>query len=289
MKSTSGSRILVLAILLSCSPHGGFARTELTEKEEIHKNLHFANPRSMSNRIVVDNINGSINVVGYDGPSVELIVHKTIRAESEHALSEARQKITVETTEDSERILIYVKTPWRCENGHSHGWNNYGYDADCDFEIKVPAKTDFFLKTVNNGDISVKTIEGSFEVENVNGSIAMNNIRGAGKVSTVNGDVTVRLASNPATACSFSTVNGKVDVAFQNDLSANIRLKTLNGNVYTDFVVKDLPSPPAVRENHHRRIVYRSGDSFSVKVGSGGPELSFNTLNGNIYIVKNAD
>jgi hypothetical protein len=40
-------------------------------------------------------------------------------------------------------------------------------------------------------------------------------------------------------------------------------------------------SPPRRRDGH---FVYEKGRSFGVRVADGGPELSFDTLNGNIYV-----
>lgn len=261
---------------------------EQTDKEEIRKTLKFSG-NGETRRILVDNINGSIKVVGYDGSDVELVAHKTIRAESSDKVLEAKEKVTLEITEESDRVLVYVDAPWRQKDGcvHNRGWDYYGYDVDYDFEFRVPSKTDVILKTINNGDIFVKNIQGHFEVNNINGAIEMQDIAGSGTVSTINGGVTVSFTQNPSASSSFKTINGKVDVQFQKNLSANLTLKTMNGEVYTDFPVKDLPPSTPLLEKHGHKNILRSSDSFTVQVAGGGPELSFNTLNGNIYILTN--
>ena len=259
------------------------------DKEEIKKSMMFAD-HSSDRRVVIDNINGSIEVTSTDGNTVELIVHKTLRAESQKRLDEAKKNISVDVTQDSDRIIIYVNTPWRGENGSIHyDSDNYGYDVHCDFELKVPKRTNITLKTVNEGMIRVKGVQGNFDVRNINKSVELIDMDGSGNASTVNGDVDVEFTKNPTQESSFKTINGEVNVKFQPGLAADISMKTMNGEAYTDFPFTSLPSTPASEETHSHKRIYRSGGSFSVRIGSGGPELSFNTLNGDIYIRKNGE
>jgi len=278
-----------LMAVLMMSAACAFPANHVTQKDEIQKTLQFKDPASVTKEILVDNINGSINVEGYDGDVVQLVVHKSINADTDRKLEEAKANITLDITEEQDRILLYVNTPWRCADGSSNyrGREYYGYDVQYDFEIKVPRKVNAILKTVNDGEIRVKGIEGEFTVRNVNGNIEMANIGGSGNVSTVNGDVTVAFLKNPTEPSSFKTVNGKVDVKFQEGLSADLRLKTFNGEAYTDFAVEPLPSrPPTAKRSKHLNV-YRGGEFALVRVGRGGPELSFDTLNGDIYIARN--
>jgi DUF4097 and DUF4098 domain-containing protein YvlB len=152
----------------------------------------------------------------------------------------------------------------------------------------VPARLRMTLKTVNDGDIDVGNITGDFDVHNVNGDINMKEVAGSGRVSTVNGDVAVSFRKNPAGECSFKTVNGEVDVEFPEPVSAALRLKTMNGDVYTDFPVKHVAEKASFTEKRGKKV-YKSGDSFVVEAGEGGPELTFDTLNGDIYISLKGD
>jgi len=263
---------------------------ETVHREVIRRTLAFSAPAGSSKRLVVDNISGSINVVGTNDTEVTLVAHETIRAESEGRIGSALEKIRLEVSEEPDRILLYVDAPWRCQDGSIHdvGRDYYGYDATFDFELKVPINTDLFLKTVNDGEISVKNAQGSFRIENVNGGISAAGLAGSGEFSTVNGNIGVEFSENPAGFSSFRTVNGRLDVRFQDDLSADLRLKTFNGEVYTDFSVSSLPAVPLALPDHKRRHVYRTADSFLLRVGNGGgPTLSFDTVNGDIYILKN--
>jgi DUF4097 and DUF4098 domain-containing protein YvlB len=132
----------------------------------------------------------------------------------------------------------------------------------------------------------VENIQGEFEAQNVNGAIEMKEIGGSGKACTVNGGVKVLFSKSPLLDCTFKTVNGRVEVEFPSDLSADLNLKTFNGSVYTDFDVTDLPRKMEKVESHRGRKVYMRDKSFAVRVGKGGPEFTFETLNGSIHILK---
>ncbi len=261
-------------------------RNALSEKEEVKKSFRLAD--ADRRQLVVDNINGEINVVGYDGDSIELVAHKEIKAESDKKLEEAKREVKLEIKEEKNKIVFYVDAPWRSGEGiHYRGWHYCGYDVIYDFDLKVPRKMSLYLKTVNHGKVLVQSVEGEFEIHNVNAGVEMSDINGPALVSTVNGPIKVSFAQNPGSECSFKTVNGKIEVVLHDGLNADMKLKTFNGKVYTDFEVSSVPREDrTVEERRGSRRIYRRGDSYTVRVGKGGPEFSFDTLNGSIYVLR---
>ncbi len=278
--------LMTLTVVLSLG--FGVERSDYTDKEEIVKTLRFPDGGS-TRELAVDNIRGSISVVGYDGADLQLVAHRTSYGDTEEKLKESKKKITLDITQEPGRLVLYVNTPWRCHDGQGYhgGSDDYGFDAEFDFELKVPFATDCTLKTVNGGSVSASGISGTFDVRNVNGGIEMSDIAGAGTAKTVNGDVSVSFKENPKGHCGFATVNGTVDVMLRNGLSADLRLKTFNGEVYTDFDLTGLPHKSMTPQHEGRRMIYRSADYSLVRAGDGGPELEFETLNGDIRILKN--
>jgi DUF4097 and DUF4098 domain-containing protein YvlB len=161
------------------------------------------------------------------------------------------------------------------------------YDVRFDFTIRVPRDARLRLCTINGGDLIVNGTEGGFDVDNVNGRIEMNGVAGAGRAHTVNGPVKVTFTANPTEASSFKTVNGNVDVSFIDGLSADFAMKTFNGGLFTDFDVQPLAGKaPAAPERREGKFVYRANDFTRVRVGRGGPEMSFETLNGNVHALR---
>jgi hypothetical protein len=155
-----------------------------------------------------------------------------------------------------------------------------------DFELQVPRDSAIDLKTVNDGEIGVDNIAGDYKVNDINGAIDMTEMSGSGKVYALNGHVKVTFRENPRDKSSFGSLNGEVRVGFQPDLNADVRFKTFNGGVFTDYPVTYLPLPATAGERHGTKFVYKSSEWSAVRVGRGGPELSFDAFNGNIRILN---
>ena len=120
----------------------------------------------------------------------------------------------------------------------------------------------------------------------VNGGIEMKDVGGSGSVQTVNGGVNVAFAEIPRTECSFKSVNGGLTVKFPPSLSADIRMKTVNGQAFTDFESTTLPNAEGLAERKGNMFVYRSNRAVGFRVGGGGVEHKFETVNGSIRILK---
>ncbi len=276
-----------MVVLLVTGLFIGSSSWSVEEKEEIQKTLRFQDP-SRPKELGVDNVYGSIKVVGYRGQEVQFTAHKTIRGRNKEKIRQAQEEVSLEITEEGNIIDLYVDGPFRsCQKGRKwRRWRNPGYQVQFDFELKVPIETSLYLKTVNEGDIRVENVKGEFEVKNVNGGITMNEIAGTGEARTVNGEVKVVFSRKPESACSFRTINGDLEISFPINLSADFRLKTFNGEIYSDFPVTYLPAREPVRDHKKGKFVYKSDRFFGVRVGQGGPEIKLDTLNGDILITK---
>jgi hypothetical protein len=241
-------------------------------------------------QLEVDNVHGSIHVSGYNGGEIQMVAEKRITAETRERLEAAQREEKLDTTQTGDTLTFYADGPFRCNcdgnrSGiHQHG--HVGYSVAYDFEIKVPMATFLRLGTVNGGDILVENTTGDFDVGNVNRGIEMKEVAGSGMVHTVNGKITVLFSKNPTSSCSFRTVNGTIEASFRPNLNADVRVKTFNGSAYTDFDVTALPRISAASERRDGRFVYRSNDFAGMRIGNGGPEFKFDTLNGSIRIIK---
>ncbi|HVN06827.1 MAG TPA: hypothetical protein VMT86_20555 [Bryobacteraceae bacterium] len=257
---------------------------EVVESETIQKTFFVSG--SAPRKVLVDNVNGSIHVTGHAGSQVRLVAHKTLRADSPEGAERGRREVTLDISQDAGIIRLYVNGPFRCGDGGVHIDRDPGYEIKYDFELQVPRDTETNLKTINDGQITVASVAGDYVVNNINGGIEMSDISGSGKVYALNGGVRVTFRDNPRARSSFGSLNGEVRVTFLPDLSADLRFKTFNGGVYTDFPVTYLPLSATAGERHNGKWVYKSSDWSSVRVGHGGPELSFDAFNGNIRILS---
>ena len=260
---------------------------KVREKEEIRQTLKFQDPAKPKS-LRLDNVFGAVDVQAYDGGDVELVALKTIKAKDQDKVKKAKADVKLDVTADGGEIDLYVDGPFRCQCEGERGikWRDLGYQVNFDFVLKVPRKTALAIKTVSEGDVTVKGVEGDFEVSNVNGKVTMESIAGSGKAHTVNGPVKVSFIRNPAAACSFRTINGDVTLSFRDGLAADFKMKTFNGEAYSDFEAKALPAAAPVRETVKGHFVYKRDKFSQVRVGKGGPEVTCDTMNGDILIKK---
>lgn len=250
------------------------------EKTTEHKSF------SGVHELVIDNVTGFIEVTAWTGNSVEVDVEKTLSGESDDRLALAKKEVSLTTTQEGGLVRLLVDGPFRChcsDNSiHFRGEDVYRFDYD--FKVRVPRDVKLELRTVNHSRITVEGTAGDYTISNVNGPIEMTDVEGSGTVRTVNGGVKVLYAKNPTGATSFRTVNGSLDISFRAGLNADVRMKTMNGGLYTDFDVSALPVPASLPETRNGKFVWSSRRTTGVRIGRGGPELQFETLNGNVMI-----
>src|SRR5439155_18903310 len=139
--------------------------------------------------------------------------------------------------------------------------------------FRSPRDMDIKVKTLNEGRVLVREINGSFLVRNVNGDVEMDNIAGSRTARTVNGPVKVSFRQNPRENSDFRTINGDVDLRFAQGLAADFRFKTFNGSIYSDFPVTALPVRAIQEEHHGAKVVFHADRYTGVRVNSGGPEI----------------
>lgn len=236
----------------------------------------------------VDNIFGSIEVVGTSGDQVQMVVTETYQAENKDRLERAKKEVSLDVTNENNVLRLYVNGPFRC-HCRNDGWDgseHSGYVVKMDFRLEVPRDIDITLSTVNDGNVNISNITGEYRVRNVNGSIDMADIAGSGAVKTVNGHVKVSFRQNPHENSEFSSINGDVELDFAQGLAADFRFKNMNGGVYTDYELTMLPQRPGTEERQGHRFVYRSDRFSGGRVGSGGPEIRVENLNGAIRILQ---
>jgi hypothetical protein len=275
--------VLGLAVTLQAASHRDY---KVEEREALHH--VFSNDNSLD----VDCVNGSITVTGDGGSTIRVEGEKIIRAADREEVERARRDVVLDINERAGIGQLYVNGPFR-DNGHAsqdHGFHDHSdreYEVTYNFTIHVPRAAGLRLRTIN-GDVKAEDTAGKFDVHNINGGITMTNIAGSGTADTLNGPTVVTFRENPKADSYFKSFNGRVDVSFQPGLSADLRLKTFNGSAYTDFDVTALAGVAGSGERKNGKFVYKSNEFRSVRAGSGGPELKFETFNGDIHIQKQA-
>lgn len=237
-------------------------------------------------RLVVDSFAGGIMARAVAGDTLRLTVKETVRARDRESLERARAEMPLLLSQEGSRVIAYVNAPFRAPDGSWQGpHRELPYRVVYDFAIEVPRSASVVLKTVMDGDVELHGTDGDFEVKNVNGEVTVTDVSGSGVAQTVNGPLRVSFRRNPPGDCDFGTVNGDVVVDFQPDLAADVRFRTLNGEAWSDFPFSLQPRrPTGSGERHQGRWRVQSRWSEGIRIGPGGPELSFETINGDILL-----
>ena len=290
--------LLLAFLVLAASANGqrdrGYSEFKVEQKDTIQKSMAFSGSAG-ARTVRIDNVFGGVKVTGYDGATVEISAVRLARAESPERLKTGLDEVQLKVSEKDNTIEAYVDGPFRCHcderdgrnSIHYRGRNYYGYEVRYDFDVKVPRSAKVWIRNVNSGEVSVESIAGGYDVENINGGITMRDVAGSGRAYALNGGLHVTFRDNPRESSYFGSLNGVVEASFRPGLSADIRFKTFNGAVYTDFpVVSYLPNEPGKAERRDGKFVYKSNAFTGVRVGSGGPELKFDAFNGNIRILQ---
>ena len=290
MRMLPVSMLATVSVLGTAALTTAHAWSDLTDHTTTQSTLHFTGdgPHTLEIRTIT----GRINVEAYDGSDVQMTVDKTVYADTKEELEAAKRDVVLDVGDNAATVGAIVKYPGQnaCGDDNSswsrHGWHHH-YDVRYDFTVKVPRNTRVELCSVNDGKVEVTGTQGDFDIHSINGHITLTDVSGSGDAMTINGPVTASFVKSPQGKSTFKTINGEVSVTFPQDLSADLRLKTFNGGLYTDFEVTQQGAVTNVtREKRGGMSVYRTTGYTSVRVGNGGPELTLQSLNGDVRVIR---
>ncbi|MDT7833402.1 hypothetical protein RQM59_13510 [Flavobacteriaceae bacterium S356] len=298
---------LITIIMLACAVTVSAQRYQKDKKlkstETIRKELKFET-NSAENILVVDNVYGSIDVVGYNGSTVQVEVIKTIQADEQKDLALGKEEIGIKSAKKDNAIYVYLDSPYSHFNlktgSFDHREFSYNYRRNykhrskrmykyrLDFKIKIPKNTSIDVKAVNNGNIMVENVHGKLLiVRNINGAIDLKNVSGKTDVDAINKDINISYANNPTEESWYSSINGDINIKFKDGLDATISYKTMNGGFYTNFdVEKAVPKINKLKERRNKGTKYKVNSNRHFKIGKGSVHLHFNQLNGDAIVKK---
>lgn len=236
--------------------------------------IAFSDP-SRPGMVKVALLNGGITVRGYAGKEVIVEAHtRGARHRPAPPRADGLRRLDVPGTglsmEEQDNVLNISVRP----------------GETTDLALQVPWNTSLNLKSMNDGDILVESVQGEIDADNLNGSVILRNISGTAVAHSLNKGVTAvfdRVASGKS--MSFSSFNGDIDVTLPADVKARVKLKTNNGEIFTDFEMT-LESRDGGTSGRSRMRRMQSDKAFYGAINGGGPEMQFTTFNGKIYIRK---
>lgn len=278
----------VLLILLSSQLIFGQETFEQTIKET----LSFSNSDKL---ISVHNINGSVHIEGYSGSEAIIEAEQFVKMKRRGDIEDAISELNLKMIEDDGIVLVYVEVPHSSFNqnrrkyefdNYNHGKRRYHYNYD--ITVKVPYNTNVEVSTINDGSLLVENIQAStIDANNLNGKLSLENVAGQIKANALNKDIDVVYSKNPTEESWFNALNGDVNITVPNDLDADVTFYSLNGGFYSnlDASAKRGALIKTV-SNNKKRTKYKLSSKDHFIVGSGGPHLHFDLLNGDVNLMK---
>lgn len=243
----------------------------------------------------VRTLNGAIRVTGDGGADVRLEAVTRVEADDDAALRTGLRTATLEAQEQGTTVAVTLRDDGQNSCGEQQWrrspawWDRRGFSSSTDLTLQVPRDVRVRLCTVNGDAVTVTGVAGDFDVSNVNGKVVLAEMSGSGSATTVNGGIEASFVASPHAESQFKTVNGSIDATFPRDFAADLQLKTFNGGLFTDFATTALPATTERAERSGRpRYVYKQRGFTKVRVGAGGPVVTFDTLNGDVRILRAA-
>ncbi|WP_375437956.1 hypothetical protein [uncultured Hymenobacter sp.] len=256
-------------------------------KEQISKEFALTTDAGR-NTFALYNIDGAVSVQGYAGNKLVIEVTKTIRADDAQTLEVGKKEAQLDFIQRNDSIVAYMKAPFDSRPRRNQNINHQDieYRYTFDYVVKVPYQMNLHVSTINNGAVLVQDVTGKMNAYNINGAVTLRNIKGTTKARTINGNLEATYAANPPGPSSYNTINGQIKVTYPADLSADIHFKAMHGELYTDFPNAET-LPVQVTQNKQSAgsgTQYKLTKDTVVRIGKGGKDFRFETLNGSVTI-----
>ena len=240
------------------------------EPDQITEEFHQTYPLSATGRVNLANINGGLKIKVWDRAAVQVdAIKKAYRRER---LEEA--KIEVTATEEN----IRIKTDYPDESMNFRGGERrYDNPATVEYSLTVPRKAILDSIELINGPVEIEGVEGSVKASSINGPVTVRGLMGEARLSTINGPLqAVFTQLDESKAISLSSINGDVTLIIPSDANATVRASTVHGSISNDF---------GIQVKHGEYV----GHNLDGQIGSGGPKVKLQNVNGGIRITHAQD
>lgn len=169
--------------------------------------------------ISLSNVNGSVEITGWDKNEVAL------EAEKHAADKDALAKIQIDVAASEKSLSIKTKYT-------QSGFFGLKNNGTVSYRLHVPATAKLGKISAVNANITVTGMQGEMTLESVNGSIRADIAGRNTSVTTVNGSLAVRLdPSDEKRSVYLHTVNGGCKVALPEKFNGSFDASTVNGKI----------------------------------------------------------
>ena len=238
--------------------------------QELREEFHQTYPLSPTGRVNLVNLNGGVQIKVWDRPALQLDAIK--KAYRKERLDEA--KIDVTATEDN----IRIKTDYPEGNQTFRGGEGrYNNPATVEYTLTVPRKAVLEAIELVNGSLDIDGVEGNVKASSINGKVIARGLLGEAKLSTINGPLFATFTQlDESKTITLNSVNGNVTLVIPSDSNASIRAGTVHGGISNDF---------GLQVRHGEYV----GHNLEGQIGTGGPRIKVDNVNGAIKITHAQD
>jgi len=254
---------------------------------------HNSFPMQPGARLTLTNINGSIEINGWDQSMIDITATKS--AETDELLNQ----IKVDISAAADGLHIRTVQPENFRGGVK-------------YVIKAPKGIQLAEIQSTNGSIRVGQIDGPAKLHTTNGSVHATEMGGESDVQTTNGSVHISLPRGPLTAITtnggihadladtrggavnLATTNGGVDLKLGALAQSPVKASTTNGGITVHMprttgvrVVAETSANSRIRTDFDIRREGQNSDSrLEGVIGSGGSTMELKTSQGSIRLTE---
>jgi DUF4097 and DUF4098 domain-containing protein YvlB len=212
-------------------------------------------PLASGGQFALENVNGSVQVEGWEREAVEIEAVKT----GEHDAQEL-DLVKIDVQSDANRIAVRTIYP-----------PGEGVSVAVEYHVRVPYRILLADVETVNGSVRVSGVRGAGDLRTINGDVRVVNSSGRFSGHTTNGDVHFELKELPEGApMEVSTVNGSVLLELPSQATASLHVQNLNGGFVSEFSIRSKTS--------------ENSQVFRGTLGAGGSELDLSVMNGSIRL-----
>jgi Putative adhesin len=245
-------------------------------------------------RVSVENMNGSVEIKGWDRDTVEVTGVKYARSE------DSLRALKIDIQQGPDYIRVRTVPP----SGPRRGGMGARYT------ISVPRRAELDRIVSSNGRVEVRDVDGPARLRTSNGAVRAMNTKGVLEIETSNGGIdivdhhgavtgrtsngriqaelsdpeqgrpirfessnggiTLRLRALNGNNVRLSTSNASINLALPGNAGAQLRADTSNGQIRSDLPLQG-------------SISKRTAEG---RIGAGGPQLELSTSNGSINLER---
>ncbi|HKV23580.1 MAG TPA: DUF4097 family beta strand repeat-containing protein [Candidatus Acidoferrum sp.] len=220
------------------------------------KDFHQVYPLQRGGSFELQNVNGPVEVQGWDRDTIEIDAIKVGR-EKEADLD----RVTIEVSARPDDVSVITRYP-----------QDEGVEVAVQYRVRVPRGARVEHVGTVNGTLKIASVDRIEDLHTVNGNIEVYEGGGNLHARTTNGDVHLelsRILGDKGT--SAETTNGSVLLAVPQDTQADLEARSLNGSFFSEL--------PFAREASMLPRQTRG------KLGKGGAPIRLNTVNGGIQLM----